>query len=175
MTEPAPKRRRRWYQFSLRALMLFMVVCAVGFGWVGSMLEATRREQVVVAEIEALGGDVEYHDMVGPDWLARHFRKVSVVAFGGPFGKPLGNKGFGPFHASREKRWGWGGSACFGMFWCLGAHAARTRSWGPRHRAGIPDRILFDRSVDTGYAPESSGPTSTADLGKGPLVILNHQ
>ena len=87
MAEPQPK-RRRWYQFSLRTLMLFMVVCAIPSAWVGSKLEATRREQVVVAEIEKLGGDVAYHDMIGPDWLARHFRKVGVVAFGGPFGNP---------------------------------------------------------------------------------------
>ena len=39
MNDPKPKRRRRWYQFSLRSLMLFMVVCAVGFGWLGRKLE----------------------------------------------------------------------------------------------------------------------------------------
>ena len=71
MTEPTPKRRRRWYQFSLRSLMLFMVVCAVGSAWVGSKLEATRREQVAVAEIEKFGGSVQYHEMKGPDWLDR--------------------------------------------------------------------------------------------------------
>ena len=41
MTDPQPK-RRRWYQFSLRTLMLFMVVCAVVFGWLGK-----RHEQLV--------------------------------------------------------------------------------------------------------------------------------
>ena len=79
MDEPAPKRRRRWYQFSLRTLMLFMVVCAVGFGWLGKKLDETRREQVVVAEIEKSGGWVRYHEMKGPPWISRHFRKVRSV------------------------------------------------------------------------------------------------
>ena len=33
--------------------MLFMVVCAIPSAWVGSKLEATRREQLVVAETES--------------------------------------------------------------------------------------------------------------------------
>ena len=79
MNQPAPKRRRRWYQFSLRTLMLFMFVCAVGSAWVGWELEATRREQAVVAEIEARKGEVEYHESPLPPSIARHFRKVRTV------------------------------------------------------------------------------------------------
>ena len=79
MTEPKPKRRRRWYQFSLRSLVLFTVVCAVGAAWVGWELEKTRREQLVVAKIEALGGAVWYHGIRGPDRLVWYFRKVRVV------------------------------------------------------------------------------------------------
>ena len=79
MTEPKPKRRRRWYQFSLRTLMLFMVVCAVGSAWVGSKLEATRREQAVVAKLESVGGWVEYHDIDGPSWVTKHFHRVRAV------------------------------------------------------------------------------------------------
>ena len=77
MAEPETKHRRRWFQFSLRSLMLFMFVCAVASAWVGSKLDETRREQVVVAGTEPLWvGSVEYHEMYGPDWLARHFRTV---------------------------------------------------------------------------------------------------
>ena len=61
--------------------MLFMLVCAFGSAWVGWELERTRREQVVVAEIEKLGGRVDYHRVKGPDWFARRFRKVSIVNF----------------------------------------------------------------------------------------------
>ena len=56
--------------------MLFMFVCAVGSAWVGKKLDETRREQVAVAEIERLGGRVYYK---GPDWFARHFRRVWAV------------------------------------------------------------------------------------------------
>ena len=80
MAEPQPK-RRRWYQFSLRTLMLFMVVCAIPSGWVGSKLESTRREQVVVAKLEVIGVTVEYHEMYGPPWITRHFRRIREVTF----------------------------------------------------------------------------------------------
>ena len=79
MTDPKPKRRRRWYQFSLRTLMLFMLVCAVLFGWVGKRLEETRREQLVVARIESWGGGVAYHGKMLPPWIANPFRKVRVA------------------------------------------------------------------------------------------------
>ena len=59
--------------------MLFMVVCAVGFGWLGKRLDETRREQAVVAKIEKLEGRVWYHEMKEPDGLARHFCRVRGV------------------------------------------------------------------------------------------------
>ena len=68
--------------------MLFMFVCAVGSAWVGSKLESTRREQVVVAEIESVAkigtwaGWVEYYEMVGPPWITRHFRRAEAVYLG---------------------------------------------------------------------------------------------
>jgi hypothetical protein len=79
MTEPQPKRRRRWFQFSLRTLMLFTAVCTIPSAWVGWKLDETRREQVVVVEIEKLGGGVLHHELKGPDWLAWRFRKVQVL------------------------------------------------------------------------------------------------
>ena len=59
--------------------MLFMFVCAVASAWFGWKLDETRREQVVVAEFEKLGGGVLHHEMKGPDWLAWHFRKVQAM------------------------------------------------------------------------------------------------
>ena len=79
MTNPKPK--RRWYQFSLRTLMLFMVVCAVVSAWFGKKLDETRREQVMVAEIEKLGGRVGYMDTMVPRWVAAPFRRASFVGF----------------------------------------------------------------------------------------------
>ena len=73
--------------------MLFTLVCAIGLGWLGEKLNETRREQVVVAEIEALGGGVEYHDMEGPPWITRHFRKVRSLGLDGVQGADTGSPG----------------------------------------------------------------------------------
>jgi hypothetical protein len=81
MNEPKPK-RRRWFQFSLRSLMLATVVCAVVFGWLGKRVDETRREEVAVWNILKAAGDVEFHDIDGPSWLTRHFLRVSKVDFG---------------------------------------------------------------------------------------------
>ncbi len=50
-----PKPKLRWYQFSLRELMVLVLVCSVVSAWVGWKLEQTRRELMVVARIESLG------------------------------------------------------------------------------------------------------------------------
>ena len=81
MDEPKPRYRRRWLQYSLRTLMLFMLVCTFPSAWVGWKLDETRLEQAVVADVEALGGRVDYHKVKGPPWITRHFRKVKVVDF----------------------------------------------------------------------------------------------
>jgi hypothetical protein len=51
-TEPTesepPKRKRRWFQFSLRTLMIFTLVCAVGSAWVARRLEQKRSERKAV-------------------------------------------------------------------------------------------------------------------------------
>jgi hypothetical protein len=53
-----PKRKRRWYRFSLRTLLLFVLVVGVGLGWLGSKLQPLRNERRAAAEIEKLGGRV---------------------------------------------------------------------------------------------------------------------
>jgi Leucine Rich repeat len=70
-----PKRKRRWFQFSLRTLMIFTVVCAVSAGWLGKRIEQKRNERVAVEAIVRLGGRVAYdyeRDSAkphGPEWL----------------------------------------------------------------------------------------------------------
>ncbi len=77
MNEPKPKRRRRWYQFSLRSLMLFMLVCAIVsvcamvFGWLGKSRQETERERLAIAKTEALlagGRWVVLYRTPGPTW-----------------------------------------------------------------------------------------------------------
>jgi Leucine Rich repeat len=78
-TEPSnvnqPKRKRRWFQFSLRTLMVFTAVCTVSAGWLGKRIEQKRNERVAVEAIVRLGGRVAYdyeRDSAkphGPEWL----------------------------------------------------------------------------------------------------------
>jgi hypothetical protein len=76
-TEPAkaepPKRKRRWFQFSLQALMIFTLVCAVASAWLGRKIERKRRERETIREIISLGKRVCYdyqaeEDPSGPAW-----------------------------------------------------------------------------------------------------------
>lgn len=40
-----PKRKRRWYQFSLRSLLIFTMICAVACGLLGKRMEQKRKER----------------------------------------------------------------------------------------------------------------------------------
>jgi hypothetical protein len=95
-TEPPkaepPKRKRRWFQFSLRALLIFTVICAVAAGWLGETIERKRKEREAVAALVKLGGNVRYDyqresgNPPGPDWLrgllgADCFSEVDSVIF----------------------------------------------------------------------------------------------
>ncbi len=64
---PKPKRRR--FQFSLRSLLIFTVIVAVGAGWLGRKIEQKRREREAIAAIRKLGGVVHY-DYDGRDFLS---------------------------------------------------------------------------------------------------------
>jgi Leucine-rich repeat (LRR) protein len=70
------KRKRRWFQFSLRTLLIVTLVVAIPCAWVGRKIERKRRERAAVALIENLGGHVVYNyqtdgtrEPFGPAWL----------------------------------------------------------------------------------------------------------
>ena len=77
-----PKCKRRWFQFSLRSLMIFTLVCAAGSAWIGRKLEQKRRECKAVEAVRRFGGllyyDYEAHDSLAepsaPAWLRAAFR-----------------------------------------------------------------------------------------------------
>ena len=86
----APVFRRR-FQFSLRSLMLLVVVVAIPCSWFATAMKAAREQRAAVEAIEKLGGWVNYdyeydetdpfapdppmpgtaHQLPGPAWLCR--------------------------------------------------------------------------------------------------------
>ncbi|MBC7854219.1 MAG: hypothetical protein IAF94_12360 [Pirellulaceae bacterium] len=59
--KPSPaKLRRRWLQFSLRSLTIFMVVCSLLLAALGWRLQRARKQAEAVATIRAHGGSVVY-------------------------------------------------------------------------------------------------------------------
>ena len=72
-----PRGKRRWFQFSLRTLLIFTVIIAVGAGWLGKRIEQKRKDRETVAAIVKLGGTVAYDyqtddlraEPPGPSWL----------------------------------------------------------------------------------------------------------
>ena len=59
---------RRRFQFSLRSLLLLVVVVAIPCSWLATELKAAREQRAAVEEILKLGGRVEYDYVI--DWSA---------------------------------------------------------------------------------------------------------
>jgi len=94
MPEPQPeqpRRRRRWFQYSLRTLLLVMFLTSIGLSWFAVRLQQARRQREGVEEIKKLGGvvcyDYEAHQSgkpPGPGWLRKllgddFFAEVDLV------------------------------------------------------------------------------------------------
>ena len=58
MTDPRPK--RRWFQYSLRTLLLLVLLVSLPLSWLATKIQQKKAERRAVAEIERLGGEVEY-------------------------------------------------------------------------------------------------------------------
>jgi len=86
MTNSKPK--RRWYQFSMRTLLVVMLVFCLGVGWAGARMQRAQenRERVAavvtaVTEIEKLGGMISsgyedsatHQDLRPQTWLETLF------------------------------------------------------------------------------------------------------
>ena len=50
----------RWYQFSLRSLLLLFLFCTIPFGWLGVKMQRAREQKQAVEAIKKLGGRVQY-------------------------------------------------------------------------------------------------------------------
>ena len=83
------------FQFSIRSMLLLMVVVATACGWLTAAMNRARKQQVAVEAIEKAGGDVGYDweigafhlgsgpEPPGPAWLRRmlgHHFLASVAA-----------------------------------------------------------------------------------------------
>jgi Leucine Rich repeat len=88
-----PTRKRHWFQFSLRSLLIFVIATAVFCGWAGKRIEQKRKEREAAETLVKFGGSVMYDyekgtnsTPPGPDWLRKLFgenlfSEVSAVYF----------------------------------------------------------------------------------------------
>lgn len=63
--------RRRWYQFSLRTLLVVMVVVSTAAGLLGIRLQRARRQGAAVVSIRRIDGSVTYAESDSAFWLVR--------------------------------------------------------------------------------------------------------
>jgi hypothetical protein len=62
-----PKTKRRWLRFSLRTLLIVVMVLAVPLGWVGWKLEQGRKQRAAFAWVLEMGG-IMLEDEVEKSW-----------------------------------------------------------------------------------------------------------
>lgn len=55
---PAPK--LRWFQFSLRTLLVFVTLFAIPCSWLGVKIQEAKNQKAAVQAIQAVGGRVQY-------------------------------------------------------------------------------------------------------------------
>ena len=84
----APKPKLRWFQFSLRTLLVFVTLCAIASSWLAVKLQEAKRERETETAIEKSDGTVQWSEPPGPQWLRtflgddfrRHVVKVVAVS-----------------------------------------------------------------------------------------------
>ena len=101
-TEQPPKPARRWLRFSLRSMLLLVVVIAIPMGW---KVNRARNQRVVVAELQTMHAEIVYDYQIvkvkggwdygnlpppGPIWLTdllgkEYFFDVYSVGVWGPY------------------------------------------------------------------------------------------
>lgn len=94
---------RRWFQFSLRAFLLFVLALGLALGWLGTLIRRAHEQRQVVSQIKLAGGNAYYdYQLAGKSidpqmpppgpWILRKafgddlFAHVEVVMFEVPPG-----------------------------------------------------------------------------------------
>lgn len=57
-----PDRKRRWHQFSLRSLLIFVLILAIPCAWLGWRLQRQRREREILSRLTLVGSAFEQFD-----------------------------------------------------------------------------------------------------------------
>lgn len=70
-----PKHKLRWYQFTLRTLLLVVLVAGIGFGALGQKFYQIRYQRRAVEELKKLGAGVSYAD-AEDKWVDRWLYKL---------------------------------------------------------------------------------------------------
>jgi hypothetical protein len=69
-TIPSPKRRRRFLQFSVRTLLVFVLLVSIGMSWFAVKMQKARRQREAVEAIVKAGRlvayDYQYRGPFGP-------------------------------------------------------------------------------------------------------------
>jgi hypothetical protein len=99
MTEPIksdpPKRKRRWFQFSLRTLLISVLIVAIPCAWLGHKFDEKRKERRAVETIRKLGGAVYYDYQMANDFEPPENQHFNAEPYGpGWLRKILGDNFF---------------------------------------------------------------------------------
>jgi hypothetical protein len=78
--------QRRWYQITLRTLLLWVAIAGVAFGWCAHLIRQASQQREVVEKLRALGAIVRYDyeydsagqfamapELPGPAWIRKLF------------------------------------------------------------------------------------------------------
>jgi hypothetical protein len=86
--ESKPKRKRRWFQFSLRTLLISVTLLAVACGYIGWEAKIVRDRRALLSWLLDNGGGLMESDPSVPDvsWIRRAMGDHSVAAINLPRG-----------------------------------------------------------------------------------------
>ena len=71
-----PKPRRRWLQFSLRTLMVVVLLVALPLGWIGILLERSREQERV---LDTLGNTNPLQALAMDTWSRLVFPEIRML------------------------------------------------------------------------------------------------